>query len=159
MGVIGTRGDPWAPMSIPWQLWVRMGTRHFIIIESRINRDSRDSPVNARIRVLPLVHRHCPTCMGDPCMRGLLLHSPRHQQQLRLGAPHPAEGGAAAADAGGHARGAMPVHEREPVLRDERGVPRISMITNPELDYNQMSDTLTTESLTLARNLDMFDKI
>ncbi len=39
-----------------------------------------------------------------------------------------------------HARGAMPVHEREPVYtRVERGVPRISIITN--LDYNAISKT------------------
>ncbi len=83
-------------------------TRHFIIndIGSCNNRDSWDSPLDARIRGLPLVHRHCPTRMGNPCMRGLLLHSPRHQQQLRRGAPRPAEGGAAAVDAGGSAAAA-----------------------------------------------------
>ena len=105
----------------------KQADRHLntIEIEIRNNRDSWDSPLDARIRGLPLVHRHCPTRMGNPCMRGLLLHSPRHQQQLRRGAPRPAEGGAAAVDAGGvqqqpaqarisHSHAAMPVHEREP---------------------------------------------
>ena len=40
-----------------------------------------------------------------------------------------------------HAREAMPVHEREPAyMRVERGVPRMSIITNPNLDYKQMSN-------------------
>ncbi len=81
-------------------------TRHFIIIEIRNNRDSWDSPLDARIRGLPLVHRHCPTRMGNPCMRGLLLHSPRHQQQqprLRRGA---ALRLASASDAGGNSAAA-----------------------------------------------------
>ena len=68
--------------------WPRLGvtsrvcTRNSIMTEIRHNRDSWDSPLDARIRGLPLVTRHCPMRMGNPCMRGLLLHSPRHEQQL-----------------------------------------------------------------------------
>ena len=60
----------------------------------------------ARIRGLPLVHRHCPTRTANPCMRGLLLHSPRHQQQQPLLQWGAALRAAIAVDAGGSAAAA-----------------------------------------------------
>ena len=108
--------------------------RHLLIIEIgfRHNRDSWDSPLDAPIRGLPLVHRHCPTRMGNPCMHGLLLHPPG------INSSSPAFGGARRFApqlllmAGGvqqqpaharspHAREAMPVHEREPSFARRAG--------------------------------------
>ncbi len=50
---------------------VQARIRHLIIIEIgiRIHRDLWDSPLDEGTRGLPLVHRHCPTRMGNPCMR------------------------------------------------------------------------------------------
>ena len=80
---------PFSPGPLP----AFVGTRHLIIIEIGIrnNRDSWISPLDARVRG---------PAHGES-LHARLLHSPRHQQQLRRGAPRPAEGGAAAVDAEG----------------------------------------------------------
>ena len=90
-------------------------------------------------------------------MRGLLLHSPLHQQQLRRGAPRPAEGGTAAVAAGGSAAAARAC--KDPtcawgnagaragarVYERRAGSPTHLEITHPDLDYNQMSSTCLSE--------------
>ena len=54
---------------------------HDTEIGIRNNPDSWDSPLGALISGLQLVHRHYPTRTWSPCMRGMLLHSPRRQHQ------------------------------------------------------------------------------
>ncbi len=77
-----------------------------------------------------------------PPKAGLLLLMPGGVQQQPAHARIP------------YLRGAMPVHEREPACtRVERGVPRISIITN--LDYNAILCTSQLLQATYVRPFDL----
>ena len=89
------------------------------------NCDEGDPALECSGGGVPHVDRRCPA-PSNPWVCRLLERSPRREQRRPA---HARVGG----------RGAMPVHERElAYTRQERGVPRISSITNPNLDYNQM---------------------
>ena len=78
----------------------------------------------------PGINSSCGAERRPPPTAGLLLLMPGGEQQQPAHARIPLS------------RGAMPVHEREPAYTHvERGVSRISFITNPNLYYNQISST------------------